>query len=36
LEAKSGAEYTIGVEPTDTVTTLKAKVEDKSGVPPEK
>lgn len=28
--------YTIGVEPTDTVATLKSKVEASSGVPPEK
>lgn len=28
--------FTIGVEPTDTVTTLKSKVETSSGVPPEK
>lgn len=28
--------FTIGVEPTDTVATLKSKVEASSGVPPEK
>jgi hypothetical protein len=36
MEAKSGKEYTIGVEPNDTISILKEKVEDKSGVPPEK